>query len=295
MPVYATMDVPPAAHLSKRRRRSASIGLTAQGLFLLAAGIFFMLPLWVLIMGSLKSMPEMRQTSILMLPLAPTQAAWKEAFRALAPSLGNSLLITLPSVVLSALLGAITGYAMTFGRIRRMHLHVFQVLVLAAFIPMQIFFYPFVLALAWMDLFGSFPAVIMVHVVLGLPLTAILFKNHFDQLPKELVRAAQIDGAGFLRTFTSVVMPLSLPMCAVVMLLQFTGIWNDFIVGLVFADSERAPMTVALYSMVGSTYGERAYNVEMAAALLTALLPLLVYFFSGKMFVRGVLSGSMKG
>lgn len=262
---------------------------------LVGAAAAFLLPLWVMLVGSLKGMDEIRHGSLLLPPLRPMLGAWRQAVDALSPGLVNSLLITVPAVLLSTLLGALSGYALAFSRWRASSRALSNLLVLSAFIPLQLFLYPAVLGLAWVGLFGSAAGAVLAHVVFGLPLTTILFKSHFEQLPLELLRAAQIDGAGFARTFFSVVLPVSMPMCAVVMLLQFTGIWNDFIVGLVFAGAENRPMTVQLTNIVGTTFGERAYNVDMASALFTAALPLVVYFFSGRLFVRGVLSGAMKG
>ncbi len=262
---------------------------------LAAAAVVFLLPLWVMLVGSLKSMDEIRHGSLLLPPLRLTLEAWRQTVDAMSPGLVNSLLITVPAVLLSTLLGALSGYALAFSRWRTSSRALSNLLVLSAFIPLQLFLYPAVLGLAWLGLFGSLAGAVLAHVVFGLPLTTILFKGHFEQLPLELLRAAQIDGAGFARTFFSVVLPVSLPMCAVVMLLQFTGIWNDFIVGLVFAGAENRPMTVQLTNIVGTTFGERAYNVEMASALFTAALPLVVYFYSGRLFVRGVLSGAVKG
>jgi len=262
---------------------------------LAGAAAAFLLPLWVMLAGSLKSMDEIHRGSLLLPPLRPTLDAWRQAVGALSPGLLNSLLITVPAVLLSTLLGALSGYALAFSRWRASSRALSNLLVLAAFIPLQLFLYPAVLGLAWAGLFGSLAGAVLAHVVFGLALTTILFKGHFEQLPLELLRAAQIDGAGFARTFFSVVLPVSMPMCAVVMLLQFTGIWNDFIVGLVFAGAENRPMTVQFTNIVGTTFGERAYNVEMASALFTAALPLVVYFFSGRLFVRGVLSGAVKG
>jgi len=261
----------------------------------MVAAAAFLLPLWVMLAGSLKSMDEIHHGSLLLPPLRPTLDAWRQTVDAMSPGLVNSLLITVPAVLLSTLLGALSGYALAFSRWRAGSRALSNLLVLAAFIPLQLFLYPAVLGLAWAGLFGSLAGAVLAHVVFGLPLTTILFKGHFEQLPVELLRAAQIDGAGFARTFFSVVLPVSMPMCAVVMLLQFTGIWNDFIVGLVFAGAENRPMTVQLTNIVGTTFGERAYNVEMASALFTAALPLLVYFYSGRLFVRGVLSGAVKG
>ena len=278
-----------AASLPVRWARHLSTAL------LVGAAAAFLLPLWVMLVGSLKSMDEIRHGSLLLPPLQPTLGAWRQAVDALSPGLVNSVLITVPAVLLSTLLGAVSGYALAFSRWRGGSRALSNLLVLAAFIPLQLFIYPTVLGLAWVGLFGSVAGAVLAHVVFGLPLTTILFKSHFEQLPRELLRAAQIDGAGFARTFFSIVLPVSMPMCAVVMLLQFTGIWNDFIVGLVFAGAENQPMTVQLTNIVGTTFGERAYNKEMASALLTAALPLVVYFYSGRLFVRGVLAGAVKG
>ena len=291
---------PPGAPTASRRARSEPPLLARWAhhlptVLLVGAAAVFLLPLWVMLVGSLKSMDEIRHGSLLLPPSRPTLDAWRQAFDALSPGLVNSLLITVPAVLLSTLIGAVSGYALAFSRWRAGSRALSNLLVLAAFIPLQLFIYPAVLTLAWAGLFGSVAGAVLAHVVFGLPLTTILFKGHFEQLPLELLRAAQIDGAGFARTFFSIVLPVSLPMCAVVMLLQFTGIWNDFIVGLVFAGADNQPMMVQLTNIMGTTFGERAYNVEMASALFTAALPLLVYFYSGRLFVRGVLSGAVKG
>jgi glucose/mannose transport system permease protein len=288
----STVATRPANPTPPRHARWAHLLPTV---LLVVAATAFLLPLWVMLAGSLKSMDEIRHGSLLLPPLRPTMGAWRQALDALSPGFVNSLLITVPAVLLSTLLGALSGYALAFSRWRAGSRALSNLLVLAAFIPLQLFLYPAVLGLAWVGLFGTLAGAVLAHVVFGLPLTTILFKGHFEQLPVELLRAAQIDGAGFARTFFSVVLPVSMPMCAVVMLLQFTGIWNDFIVGLVFAGAENRPMPVQLTNIVGTTFGERAYNVEMASALFTAALPLLVYFYSGRLFVRGVLSGAVKG
>jgi glucose/mannose transport system permease protein len=294
-PTSKTSVMATASRRARTRPRHAQRADRLSTLLLAGAAVAFLLPLWVMVVGSLKSMDEIRQGSLLLPPWRPTSAAWGQAFDALSPGLVNSLLITVPAVLLSTLLGALSGYALAFSRWRTTSHTLSKLLVLAAFIPLQLFIYPAVLGLAWAGLFGTLAGAVLAHVVFGLPLTTILFKSHFEQLPLELLRAAQIDGAGFARTFFSIVLPVSMPMCAVVMLLQFTGIWNDFIVGLVFAGTSNRPMTVQLTNIVGTTFGERAYNVEMASALFTAALPLIVYFFCGRLFVRGVLSGAVKG
>ena len=165
----------------------------------------------------------------------------------------------------------------------------------AAFIPYQIFLYPMVRAMANVGLYNSLAGIILVHVIFGLPLVTLLFRNYFVSVPEELFKAARVDGAGFWRIFFEIMLPMPLPMVVVVSMLQFTGIWNDFLLGLVFAGRDNLPMTVQLNNIVNTTMGERNYNVNMAATILTAIVPLAIYFLSGRWFVRGIAAGAVKG
>ncbi len=167
--------------------------------------------------------------------------------------------------------------------------------MIVAFIPYQIFIYPLVRVFAWTGLGQSIATIVIVHTIFGLPTMTLLFRNYFASLPAELFKAARIDGAGFYQIFWRIMLPMATPMIVVAVILQVTGIWNDFILGLVFAGRENLPMTVQLNNIVNSTQGERAYNVDMAATMLTALLPLVVYFGSGRWFVRGIAAGAVKG
>jgi glucose/mannose transport system permease protein len=164
-----------------------------------------------------------------------------------------------------------------------------------AFVPYQVFIYPLVRIFAVAGLNNSLPGIVIVHTIFGLPTMTLIFRNHFAALPNELFRAARVDGAGFWRIFAQIMLPMAIPIIVVAMILQVTGIWNDFILGLVFAGRENLPMTVQLNNVVNSTQGEREYNVDMAATLLTALVPLAVYFISGRWFVRGIAAGAVKG
>ena len=206
----------------------------------------------------------------------------------------NSVTILIPSVIVSIAVGAINGYALAFWNPPGGKL-LFMMLLLGAFIPYAIFIYPLVRILSWLGLYGTLPAIVIIHTVFGLPTMTILFRNFFASLPPELFKAARVDGAGFVRVFTAIMLPMSLPILVVAVILQVTGIWNDFLLGLVFAGRENLPMTVQLNNIVNSSQGERAYNVEMAATMLTALVPLAVYFFSGRWFVRGIAAGAVKG
>jgi glucose/mannose transport system permease protein len=206
----------------------------------------------------------------------------------------NSVAITLPSVALSVFIGAVNGYALSLWRPRGANL-LFGLLMAGGLIPYQIFLYPMVRAMANIDLYNSLAGIILVHVIFGLPLVTLLFRNYFVSVPEELCKAARVDGAGFWRIFFEIMLPIAVPMVVVVSMLQFTGIWNDFLLGLVFAGRDNLPMTVQLNNIVNTTMGERTYNVNMAATILTAIVPLAIYFLSGRWFVRGIAAGAVKG
>jgi len=190
--------------------------------------------------------------------------------------------------------GAVTGYALSFWRPRGAGV-LFAALMIVAFIPYQVFIYPLVRLFSLAGIGNSLLAIVTVHTIFGLPTMTLLFRNHFAALPIELFKAARVDGAGFWRIFAQIMLPMAVPIIVVAVILQVTGIWNDFILGLVFAGRSNLPMTVQLNNIVNTTQGERFYNVDMAATMLTALLPLAVYFLSGRWFVRGIAAGAVKG
>ncbi len=197
-------------------------------------------------------------------------------------------------MIASIALGALTGYAMTFYRVRGANL-LFAILLIGAFIPYQVFIYPMVRVFSMIGIYNSLLGIVVVHVIFGLSLMTLLFRNYFSSLPVELFNAARVDGAGFFTILRHVILPMSAPIIIVATILQVIGIWNDFILGLTFAGRDNRPMTVLLNNIVNSTQGEAAYNVDMAATILTALVPLAVYFASGRWFVRGVAAGAAKG
>jgi glucose/mannose transport system permease protein len=287
-------------------RRHAK-GLTAARLgiyaFLLISAAFFLLPLYVMMITSLKGMPEIRQGNLLAPPSAPTIAAWIKAWSSACTGLScdgiqvgflNSVTIMLPSVTMSIAAGALTGYALSLWRPRG-GAFLFGTLMAVAFIPYQVFLFPVVRMFSFVGLNSSLPGIIVVHTVFGLPTMTLIFRNYFAGIPLELIKAARVDGAGFWRIFGAIMLPMAVPIIVVAVILQVTGIWNDFIFGLVFAGRENFPMTVQLNNIVNSSQGEREYNVEMAATMLTALVPLTVYFISGRWFVRGIAAGAVKG
>jgi len=286
-----------------RRPKSFDQGrLIVYGVLLLAS-LFFLIPLWVMLMTAFKSMAEIREGQILYWPQHFTVDAWFKAWSSACTGLTcdgvrvgfwNSVRILIPSVILSIALGGLTGYAMTFYRVPGANF-LFAILLIGAFIPYQVFIYPMVRVFSVIGIYDSLTGIVVVHIIFGLSLMTLLFRNYFSALPIELFNAARVDGAGFFTILRHVILPMSAPIIIVATILQVTGIWNDFILGLTFAGRANRPMTVLLNNIVNSTQGEAAYDVDMAATILTALLPLAVYFASGRWFVRGVAAGAVKG
>lgn len=294
------VHAPVAARARRRHFTPARIGIYV---FLFGAALFFLLPLYVMLVTSLKGMDEIRAGSILALPTEWTIEPWRQAWSQVCTGAScegirggfwNSVAITVPSTILPILIGAINGYALSFWRPRGAHL-LFGVLLAGAFIPVQVMIYPLVRLLAGAGIFGSLPAIVLVHLIFGMPVMTLLFRNYYASLPQELFHAARIDGGGFWRIFLHVVLPLSVPIIVVAAIMQVTGVWNDYILGLVFAGRDNLPMTVQLNNVINTTTGTRLYNVNMAATILTALVPLALYFFSGRWFVRGIAAGAVKG
>jgi len=293
----------PAASRGRPRRRrftAARLGVYA---FLCVAAAFFLLPLYVMLVTSFKTMDEVRSSSIFALPWRPTFDAWIQAWssactglecRGVSVGFWNSVLIVVPSVVVSIAVGAVNGYALSLWKPRYGNV-LFAILMIGVFVPAQVVLVPLVRMLAGVGLFGSLPALIVVHTIFGMPIMTLLFRNYYASLPDELFKAARIDGGGFWRIFWSLMLPMSTPMLVVAAIMQVTGVWNDYLMGLIFGGSGMVPMTVQLNNIVNSTFGEKAYNVNMAATLLTSAVPLLVYVVSGRWFVRGIASGAVKG
>jgi glucose/mannose transport system permease protein len=286
----------------RRPERTTMARILVYAALLLVAAAF-LVPLYVMLVTSLKPMSEIRAGSILGLPAALTVEPWLKAWASACTGLNcngirvgfwNSVTILVPSVIVSILVGALNGYALAFWRVPGANL-LFLLLLVGAFIPYPVFVFPLVRIFSWLGIYGTLAAIVIVHTIFGLPVMTVLFRNYYASLPEELFKAARVDGAGFLRTFLSIMLPMSVPILIVAVILQVTGIWNDFLLGLIFAGRENLPMTVQLNNIVNSTQGEREYNVEMAATLLTALVPLAVYFVSGRWFVRGIAAGAVKG
>src|SRR5580698_4602108 len=269
-------------------RRHARIGRIGLYVLLVWICLFFSIPLLVVISTSLKTSDEVRTFSIFTLPASPSVAAWIKAWSSACTGLNcggikvgfwNSVRILIPSVIISVMAGSVTGYALSHWRIRGANV-IMLLLLFCAFIPYQVILYPLVKTFSTIGIYSSLPCIIAVHIVFGLPVMSLLFRNFYTGLPEELVKAARIDGAGFWRIFAFVMLPMSVNILIVATILQTTGIWNDYLLGLIFAGRDNMPMTVQFNPMRRPPTGIFKYNVNPAPALLTAPPPLLIYFVS---------------
>ena len=270
---------------------------------LLVFACYYLLPLYVMVVTSLKGMPEIRLGNIFSPPVEITFEPWAKAWSSACTGLNcdglsrgfwNSVRITVPSTIASIALASINGYALANWRFKGSETF-FIILIIGAFIPYQVMIYPLVIILREMGIYGTLSGLIIVHSIFGMPILTLLFRNYFVSLPEELFKAARIDGAGFWMIYFRIMAPMSLPIFVVAMILQITGIWNDFLFGVVFTRPEYYPITVQLNNIVNSVQGVKEYNVNMAATLLTGAVPLIVYFISGRLFVRGIAAGAVKG
>ena len=271
--------------------------------FLSVFVLYYLLPLFVMITTSLKSLEEIRTGSLIALPRNITFEAWGTAWSSactgiqcegLKPYFWNSIFIAIPAVFISTLIGALNGYVVAQWRFKGANM-IFALMLFGCFIPFQVVLLPMARVLGLMDLAGSISGLIFVHVIYGIGFTTLFFRNYYVNIPSELVKAAKMDGATFLRIFWSIFLPLSLPIIVVTVIWQFTQIWNDFLFGVSFSEAGTQPITVALNNIVNSTTGVKEYNVDMAAAIIAAMPTLLVYIFAGKYFIRGLTAGSVKG
>ena len=284
----------------KKRIGPARWGIYA---FLIVSALFFMMPLYIMLVTSFKPMEEIRLGNIFAWPVSFTVEPWVTAWTSACTGVAcegirggfwNSVWIVVPSTILPILLGALNGYALSFWKSRAADI-LFSILMVGAFVPAQVMMFPLVRILATLGLFSSLPGIVAIHTIFSMPVMTLLFRNYYQSIPQELFNAARIDGGGFVRIFLQLMLPLSTPIIIVAAIMQVTGVWNDYVLGLVFAGRDNLPMTVQLNNVINTTTGTRLYNVNMAATIFTSLVPLTIYFVSGRWFVRGIAAGAVKG
>lgn len=316
----------PSGPRPKKRFSRANIFLYGT---LIMVSMYYLLPLYVMIITSLKGMPEIRMGNVFGPPLEvtfqPWVKAWSEACTGincdgLSRGFWNSVQILIPSVVISIAIASVNGYALANWKFKGSETF-FTILIIGAFIPYQTMLYPIVIMLresgdaitnvvqffnpvvealgfepfGKVRIMGTLGGLVIVHSIFGMPILTLLFRNYFASVPEELFKAARVDGAGFWRIYFNIMLPMALPIFVVAIILQVTGIWNDFLFGVIYTKPAIYPMTVQLNNIVNSVQGIKEYNVNMAATLLTGLVPLIIYFASGKLFVRGIAAGAVKG
>jgi glucose/mannose transport system permease protein len=287
---------------ARPRRTFSRTNIIVYGTLIVVA-LYYLLPLYVMVVTSLKGMPEIRLGNIFAPPMEITFQPWVKAWAEACTGLNcdglsrgfwNSVQITVPSVILSIVIASINGYALGNWRFKGSETF-FVILIFGAFIPYQVMLYPIVIMLREIGLYGSLWGLVIVHTIFGMPILTLLFRNYFTSVPEELFKAARVDGAGFWQIYFKIMLPMALPIFVVAIILQVTGIWNDFLFGVVYTRPETYPMTVQLNNIVNSVQGVKEYNVNMAATIITGLVPLVIYFISGKLFVRGIAAGAVKG
>jgi glucose/mannose transport system permease protein len=262
-------------------------------IFLLFCALFFLMPIYVMVVTGLKQAENVSLSTMWHLPVHLSGGGFYEAWRRLYPNMGNSLQLTIPATILSSILGAINGYIFAKWKFRGANT-LFAVLVFGMFIPYQSILIPLIQFLEQIKLYGTIGGLILVHVIYGLPICSLIFRNFFAGIPDELIEAARLDGAGVIRIFLLVMLPLALPAFVVVGIFQFTNVWNDFLFGVTILPNPNAqPVTVALNNLSGSFSVD--WNVVMAGAVIVALPTALIYILLGRFFVRGLLAGSVKG
>ena len=267
---------------------------------LVAFSIVYLVPVYVLVVGSLKTLREVNTTSIWTLPTGFNLGAWADALQpplqnsgGIASGLTNSLTMTIPAVAISSLWGSINGYILSKWRFRGSDT-VFALLLFGMFIPYQAILIPLVNLLQQLHLYDSLIGLAITHIIYGIPITTLIFRNYYASIPTELVEAAKVDGAGIVAVYRRVILPLSVPGFVVVGIWQFTNIWNEFLFAVTLTSAPSSqPVTVALQNLAGSFAA--LYNVQMAGALISALPTLVVYILLSRYFIRGLLAGSLKG
>jgi glucose/mannose transport system permease protein len=270
---------------------------------LLLAAAFFLMPLYVMLITSLKDADEVRAGNLLALPAHFNTESWRSAWstactgvdcNGLQPFFWNSVAMAVPAVLISTVWGAVNGYVLSLWKFKGSDV-LFGLLLFGVFMPFQVVLLPMSQVLGWLGLSSSIAGLVLVHCLAGLAGTTLFFRNYYAAIPGELINAARIDGANFWQIFWRVVVPMSTPIVMVTLIWQFTNIWNDFLFGVVFSGTESKPVTVGLNNLANTSSSVKAYNVDMAAAIIAGLPTMVIYVLAGQYFVRGLTAGAVKG
>jgi glucose/mannose transport system permease protein len=254
--------------------------------------VFYLLPVYVMLITGFKGFEEVSLRTMWDLPSSIKFDNFVEAYNNLAPALWNSFNMVIPAALISSFLGSLNGFVLAKWKFRGADV-IFPLILFGMFIPYQSILIPLVEFMRSINLYGGLPGLVLTHVIYGIPITTLTFRNYYATIPKELVEAGRMDGTGLLGSYWYILLPLSLPSFVVVIIWQFTSAWNDFLFAVVLTSPSNWPITVALNNMAGSQI--IAWNVQMAGSLLAGLPTLLIYIFLGRYFLRGLMAGALKG
>ncbi len=283
----------PAIASVPARRTPFSLGRTLRYLALLFGLAVVLIPVYVLFVTSFKTGSSATAAQAWSLPSEWTLENWKLAWTSLSPALWRTAQMVVPASIIAAFLGSVNGFVLSRWKFPGANL-VFTLILFGMFIPYQAVIIPLNQVLLALQIPSGVPSLIFLHVIYGIPITTLIFRNYYESIPEELIEAARMDGAGMLRTYRSVVLPISIPSFVVVLIWQFTNAWNDFLFAVFFSDATNGPVTLALNNLANGAQLQN-YGASMAGALLSALPTLVVYIVLGRYFVSGLMSGSVKG
>ncbi|WP_419176585.1 carbohydrate ABC transporter permease [Desulfosediminicola sp.] len=258
-------------------------------LILLAIG--YLLPAYLAVVTALKFPADISLPTSWELPPEVNYASFPEALALLKNNIINSVILVISATALSTLLGSLNGYVFSKWKFPGSEV-VFTLFLFGMFIPYQVILIPLFQTLRAMNLYGGLPGLILAHVVYGLPITTLIFRNFYAQIPNSLMESASLDGAGFFSIYTKIILPLSIPGFVVTSLWQFTQVWNEFLWGITLTRHADNPITVGLAQLAGGQ--AVSWNLPMAGSILAALPVLLIYIVLGRYFIRGLLAGSVK-
>ena len=263
-------------------------------LLLAFLALYFLVPLFVILNTSFKTLSDIRTGNLFSLPRELTIEAWVKSWFLTKDYLLNSILMVVPAVMISTIIGSLNGYILSKWRFKGSDL-MFMMILLGCFIPFQTILLPMSIILGYFGVAGTLGGLIIVHVVYGIPFTTLFFRNYYVNIHSSIIQAARMDGAGFFYIFWRIIYPISAPIIVVTVIWQFTQIWNDFLFGVIYSSADSQPITVALNNIVNTSTSVKEYNVDMASAFIAGFPTLIVYVISGNYFIKGLTAGAVKG
>jgi glucose/mannose transport system permease protein len=271
--------------------RVATARTVRYGLLLLFVIVVF-IPVYVLLVTSFKPASETGVADAWSLPDAWTTESWKLAWESLSPSLWRTFTLAIPASVIAAVLGSLNGFVLSRWRFPYADL-VFTLFLFGMFIPYQAVMIPLRQLTLDIGLPSGVPTLILAHVVYGIPICTLIFRGYYaTTIPADLIEAGRVDGAGMIRTYVSIILPLSAPGFVVTLIWQFTSVWNDFLFAIFLSNTRNGPVTIALNALAGGQLTD--YAASMAGALITSFPTLVVYVILGRYFISGLMAGSLK-